>query len=501
MKKFLGIILAVVMLATVAFAADITVTLNGEAVDCESYGSPATIVEGRTLVPLRAIFEALGATVEWDPATKSVSSTLGDDSISLAVGSTTLVKNGEDVTLDVPAQIINSRTMVPARAIAEAYGVDVQWDAASRTVILTKEEKVEEVVEEKKDDNVLFVLTGENFTGNEGYTFTGGVSIVPEVVADFEDENNKVLFLHTDYTEKQSWTYFRNNVVNLEAGKRYLISYRVSVEKDAADSDIAVGSIGLCLRYGDTNCETHADNTNGTSKDHGVYQIKNVPGTWTQVNYIFTIPETFVASETNGVGIFANPMNNLPVCYYLDDVTMSVYEGPAEDGPQTAESLKAAENMAAFNIDNAKGVAFDFDDSYDLKVVSASEKAVADGNIVMSGVDGFVDLIVGFNDLAYAADKYSAIAVRFKADLKGVSSHPKASAVQIYFTTDAEPNLSEGKSTTVQHSACIQDGEWLVAYVPVATNESWKGTVTSFRIDPANDEGTVIIDKVVLVEA
>ena len=54
MKKFLGIVLAALMLATVAFAADITVTLNGETVDCESYGSPATIVEGRTLVPLRA---------------------------------------------------------------------------------------------------------------------------------------------------------------------------------------------------------------------------------------------------------------------------------------------------------------------------------------------------------------------------------------------------------------------------------------------------------------
>ena len=491
MKKLLVVILAVMMLATAAFAADITVTLNGEAIDFADQ-APA-IVEGRTLVPLRAIFEALGASVEWDQATKTVSSTLGEDSISLSVGSTTLVKNGEDITLDVPAQIINSRTMVPARAIAEAYGVGVEWDAATRTVVLTQVVEEEKPAEEV-DESLLFTLTGENFKGNEGYNFTSGVAITPEIVPDFEDGSNMVLFLHSEYTEKQSWTYFRNNVVNLEAGKRYLIKYRVSVEMDAADNELALGSIGLCLRYGD-------EAEDGKSKDHGVYQIKNVPGTWTEVMYIFTIPETFVASETNGIGIYANPMNNLPLSFYLDDVSMSVYEGTAEDGPQSADSLKSAENMASFNIDNANGIVFDFDDSFDLGAASASEKEVVDGTLVMTAVDGFNDIIVSFNELSCEAEKYPAIAVKFKADMKGVSGHPKANAVQIYFTTAADDKLSEGKSVTVQHSACTKDGEWLVAYVPVSTNENWTGTVTSFRVDPANDEGTVVVDKVVLVEA
>ena len=138
MKKLFGILLACLMLTMVCFAADITVTLDGEVVDCESYGSPATIVEGRTLVPLRAIFEALGATVEWDQVTRTVTSEMGGTTIQLTVGSDTLYKNDEPVTLDVPGQIINDRTMVPARAIAEAYGVGVEWDAATRTVVLTK---------------------------------------------------------------------------------------------------------------------------------------------------------------------------------------------------------------------------------------------------------------------------------------------------------------------------------------------------------------------------
>ena len=164
MKKFLGIILAALMLATVAFAADITVTLDGEVVDCESYGSPATIVEGRTLVPLRAIFEALGASVEWDNVTRTVTSEKGADVISLTVGADTFYKNDEPIELDVPAQIINDRTMVPARAIAEAYGVEVAWDAATRTVILTSPA----VPTVELPEGTILYMTGETYTGDEG---------------------------------------------------------------------------------------------------------------------------------------------------------------------------------------------------------------------------------------------------------------------------------------------------------------------------------------------
>ena len=143
MKKFLGFMLAVLMLATVAMAADITVTLDGEVVDVESYGSPATIVEGRTLVPLRAIFEALGASVVWDNVTRTVTSVKGADTVQLTVGSDTFYKNDEPITLDVPAQIIEGRTMVSARFVAESLGCKVDWDGNTKTVIITAEKKEE----------------------------------------------------------------------------------------------------------------------------------------------------------------------------------------------------------------------------------------------------------------------------------------------------------------------------------------------------------------------
>ena len=496
MKKFLGVLLAVMVLTMAAFAADITVTLNGEVVDCESYGSPATIVEGRTLVPLRAIFEALGASVEWDQATRTVSSTLGEDYISLAVGSTTLIKNGEDVTLDVPAQIINDRTMVPARAIAEAYGVGVEWDAASRTVILTQEIPEEEPVEEEElAEGTFFVLTGENYTGSEGYKFTSGKTITPEVVADFDDENNKVLFIHSEYTDGQAWSYFRNETsVSYKVGERYLVKFIVSPELTSTDEAVDVASIGICFRYSDSEKE-------GAFVDHGVGTVKAEAGKWTEVYFIYTMPANFVENGSSGFGIFANPQGGLPVSYYLDDVSVSVYEGTASDGFQSADSMKAADEKENFNIDEAKGIVFDYDDSFDLTQVSSSDKYIEDGCLVMVAEGDFKDSQIYYRDLSCSAKDYTAIAVRFKSENAFTSGHPKAESFQVYFTTDSQDSLSESKSVTVPYTACIKDGDWYVAYIVMSGNENWTGTITMLRLDPAEDGGTFTVDKAVLLEA
>lgn len=156
MKKFFTALIAVFVVVALGFAvlaqSPVTVTLNGKVIDCESYGSPATIVDGRTLVPLRAIFESLGATVEWDKDTRTASSQLGDIKIKLTVGENVLYKNGTPIKIDVPATIINSRTMVPARAIADSYGVKVDWDKNTRTVILTQNTSSATLIEKRSED-------------------------------------------------------------------------------------------------------------------------------------------------------------------------------------------------------------------------------------------------------------------------------------------------------------------------------------------------------------
>ena len=111
------------------------ITTNGEAKDLDV---PAQLIDNRTMVPLRAIFEALGASVEWNGDTKTVTSVKGDTTVTLTVGENKLTVNGTEKALDVPGQIVENRTLVPVRAISEAFGCEVAWDAETRTVSITK---------------------------------------------------------------------------------------------------------------------------------------------------------------------------------------------------------------------------------------------------------------------------------------------------------------------------------------------------------------------------
>lgn len=112
----------------------VSVTLNNNLLNFEF---PAVMVKGRTLVPLRTIFEAIGASVAWNSNTQTAESSLGSTTVSLTIGSNILYKNGSAVNLDVAPQLINGYTMVPIRAIAEAFGANVGWNDTTKTVVIT----------------------------------------------------------------------------------------------------------------------------------------------------------------------------------------------------------------------------------------------------------------------------------------------------------------------------------------------------------------------------
>ena len=99
-----------------------------------SFDQQPIIRDDRTLVPLRGVFEALGATVYWNNDTRSVTAYKDGTTVDLAIGSSTMYVNGQPKYLDVAGQIINDRTMVPLRAISEAFGAVVYWDNDTRTV-------------------------------------------------------------------------------------------------------------------------------------------------------------------------------------------------------------------------------------------------------------------------------------------------------------------------------------------------------------------------------
>ncbi len=113
--------------------AELKVQVNGQLLPL----NPAPFVDnGRTLVPLRPIFEALGATIGWNAETRTVTGVRGAQSVALTVESDQARVDGRAVTLQVPAKIQSGRTFVPVRFVAEALGAEVAYDAESRTVIV-----------------------------------------------------------------------------------------------------------------------------------------------------------------------------------------------------------------------------------------------------------------------------------------------------------------------------------------------------------------------------
>jgi spore coat protein H len=92
---------------------------------------------GSILVPVKTIFDALGAEVIWDETAKTVTAVKGDMTIVLAIGSKTAYVNDSPIQLEVSAAILGDRTMVPVRFISEALGLAVDWDAAASAVLVT----------------------------------------------------------------------------------------------------------------------------------------------------------------------------------------------------------------------------------------------------------------------------------------------------------------------------------------------------------------------------
>ncbi|MGR6542174.1 CotH kinase family protein [Paenibacillus tundrae] len=115
----------------------ISVTLDGQAVTFPD--QEPLEVSGQVMIPVNAIFEAVGAEVTWNPTAKTVTAVLNDQTFVLKIGSSTATVNGTSVEIDSPAIIKNSRTLVPVRFISEALGLKVDWDQSTATVKITSQ--------------------------------------------------------------------------------------------------------------------------------------------------------------------------------------------------------------------------------------------------------------------------------------------------------------------------------------------------------------------------
>jgi len=141
LKRFAAIvsclILVFVVFATPIAAAEdgtITVTFDGTKLE---FDVPPQIINGRTMVPMRMIFEALGATVYWNGHTQTVTGTKDETIVTMQINSPIMLVNDREIEIDAPPVLIDDRTLVPVRAIAESLGMDVDWIDEAQVVIIS----------------------------------------------------------------------------------------------------------------------------------------------------------------------------------------------------------------------------------------------------------------------------------------------------------------------------------------------------------------------------
>ena len=148
-----------------AFCRDYPVLLQVDGAAVES-DVPPVIIKERTLIPARAVFESMGATVDWDEEARLVEITMGTSDVKLTIDSKTAFVNGAEVEMDVPAMIVNDRTLIPVRFVAESLSCGVGWDDLSRTVIMSSPQvsektAVSSVVVKEKNDFYRIIIQGD----------------------------------------------------------------------------------------------------------------------------------------------------------------------------------------------------------------------------------------------------------------------------------------------------------------------------------------------------
>ena len=139
MKKFISILLCAAMICSCAIikaadSKDISVIYDGEKIN---FDVPPEIIDNRTMVPMRAVFEAFGAKVKWDGETRTIAAKRKSKTIGMTIDSCDMTKNDKVYTSDVAPVIKDGRTLIPIRALSELLELDVDWNSEKQTVTIT----------------------------------------------------------------------------------------------------------------------------------------------------------------------------------------------------------------------------------------------------------------------------------------------------------------------------------------------------------------------------
>jgi hypothetical protein len=228
---------------------NIKITVNGERISLPD-AQPFIDENGRTQVPVRFVSEALGADVGWDGNTKTVTVEQARNKISLVVGKSEYTVNSKKMEMDTSVIIVEDRTFVPARYVAEALGAEVDWDSKTKTVIINsknniKLEKDESFTEPENfiqmlpegkpkqtvDGITIYYFNEAGEYDNNGMPYVNLSSVRERYNLSTEPNTNKGIDLYykvilikdleiklIDYDDRMTLEYYMNNIYPLTKG-------------------------------------------------------------------------------------------------------------------------------------------------------------------------------------------------------------------------------------------------------------------------------------------
>ena len=292
----------------------ISLILNGKPLD---FDTPPKVIEGRTLVPVRKILEALDTKVEWVDSEQKVIANNDNLKLNLWIDKKEMLVNGDKVLLDVPPMVINSRTYIPVRAVSEVLNSEVYWDGKTKSVLILNQENEKKAKELSKVlsntdfspgflfetnltiDNTSRVFDGdfmvqlENFSETEDYTFENSHISIDMGYSGFNTETNskegKRLEGLISTKSTDDMITFALDLLFTDNGKElpYVLSYPISKDE-------------VSLTLEPVKSVTNFDLLSAYLAPYLVIETDDYDGTFYSIRYVESINEEF--NKTKAVG-------------------------------------------------------------------------------------------------------------------------------------------------------------------------------------------------------
>lgn len=238
LSKLISMFVISIFISTAAFASneDIKITIDG--LNLQTDVAPK-IINGRTLVPVRAIFEAIGGEVEWVSDSQTVIGSKGKNTMKLQLGNEKASINGKEFILDVPATSVKGRTLVPVRFVAESLGLGIYWDHDTRTVVIENSITAERNFRFDKEKGQI---TGYRYDGPKNVFIPETIEgVAVKAIDDFAFSHRNLLSvtIPKGITDIGQGAFYKNNI------KELIIPEGITIIRNHAFSENDLTSVEL----------------------------------------------------------------------------------------------------------------------------------------------------------------------------------------------------------------------------------------------------------------